>query len=74
MRNEKCVMVEATEDHPDALLIAAAPDLLAACKAALECDEFASLFNGASMGYDLREKLRAAIARAEAPQQEPTHE
>jgi hypothetical protein len=50
-------------------------DLLAACKAALECDEFASLFNGASMGYDLREKLRTAIARAEAttPNQEASH-
>ena len=52
-------------DHPDARLIAAAPDLLAACKAYLD------------MAHDLSDvdavnaQIEAAIAKAEGQQTEP---
>lgn len=48
--------------HPDARLIAAAPDLLAACKAALNGG------GGAGEWERTREVIRAAVAKVEGPQ------
>ena len=47
----------------NARLIAAAPDLLAACSAALD---YLGRIEEQSEGCELRDTLRAAIARAEA--------
>jgi hypothetical protein len=64
---EECVMCD-TPHYPwcpsnpdDWRLIAAAPDLLAACKHALEWDEV----NGSWLGDRIRDPLEAAIAKAE---------
>jgi hypothetical protein len=51
-----------TEDLPNARLIAAAPDLLDACKALLEITDFVNL-HGPATG-----DARAAIAKAEGEQ------
>jgi len=50
----------ATEDAANARLIAAAPDLLAACKAALESDDAPF-----AISLPLETTLREAIAKAE---------
>jgi hypothetical protein len=71
MRNADCVMVEATEDHPDARLIAAAPDLLAACKEVEAASQYWSEYD---VPLGMLDRLKAAIARAEATTKEPTHE
>ena len=47
------------QDGADARLIAAAPDLLTACEAALVCAEM-----GITLGLTATETLRAAIAKA----------
>ena len=51
----------------NANLIAAAPDLLAACKAALANDEESAGFCGRNMDDGLRKQLCDAITKAEAP-------
>jgi hypothetical protein len=69
-RNDRGTLeaVDAFDDHPDARLIAAAPELLAACKTLFE--ELTMRFDGAPdsrtrwMGEHV-ERLRAAIAKAE---------
>lgn len=52
------------QQSANARLIAAAPELLEACIEALENDESCEGFNAANMDQALREKLRAAIAKA----------
>ena len=56
-------------DHPNARLIAAAPDLLAACKQLIECDHyvhFAVRLNNQEMkGIDM---IKEAIVKAEGGQ------
>jgi len=50
-------------NHANACLIAAAPDLLAACK-----DLEASCFDDVQLRMRAREKAQAAIKKAEAPE------
>ena len=52
------------ESRGNANLILAAPDLLEACEAALENDEISEGFGARNMEEDLRNQLRAAIAKA----------
>lgn len=62
---ERCLMVPLSPDHPDARLIAAAPDLLAACQALIDAphqEHFATRLNDEEMAGI--EMIRAAIARA----------
>lgn len=56
--------VRIANQDANARLIAAAPELLEACIEALENDESCEGFNAANMDQALREKLRAAIAKA----------
>ena len=51
------------EDESNARLIAAAPDLLSACREALD---YLGRIDEGSEGCELRDSLRAAIAKAEA--------
>lgn len=66
VRNDVTGMPLNDEDVANANLIAAAPELLAACIAALVNDEVQEAFGPSNRNMDdeLREKLKAAIAKA----------
>lgn len=53
-----------TIDHPDARLMASAPDLLEALEMLLDADENAEGYGTAGVTEDIRDKARAAIAKA----------